>query len=61
MKEKVFIIFLCFVGLVAVSYGMTMDNDAIFIIGIIFVIAGYLMIRTRIKKSIREKERERGG
>jgi arginine exporter protein ArgO len=60
VKEKAFIIILCVVGLVAVSYGMTMDNDVIFIIGIIFVIAGYLMIRTRIKKSIREKEGERG-
>jgi general stress protein CsbA len=59
MKEKVYIIILCVVGLVAVSYGMITDNDVIFIIGIIFVIAGYLIIRIRIKKLIREKEGER--
>lgn len=55
MKEKAFIIILCIVGPVAVSYGMIMDNDVIFIIGIIFVIAGYIMIRRRIKKSVQEK------
>jgi general stress protein CsbA len=59
MKEKAYIIILCVVGLVAVSYGMITDNDVIFIIGIIFVIAGYLIIRIRIKKLIREKEGER--
>ena len=59
MKEKALMIILCVVGPVAVSYGMITDNDVIFIIGIILVIAGYLMIRLRIKKSIREKEAER--
>ncbi len=59
MKEKAYIIILCVVGLVAVSYGMITDNNVIFIIGIIFVIAGYLIIRIRIKKLIREKEGER--
>jgi general stress protein CsbA len=59
MKEKAYIIILCVVGLVAVSYGMITDNDVIFIIGIIFVIAGYLIIRIRIKKLIREKKGER--
>jgi general stress protein CsbA len=59
MKEKAYIIILCIVGLVAVSYGMITDNDVIFIIGIIFVIAGYLIIRISIKKLIREKEGER--
>jgi general stress protein CsbA len=59
MKEKAYIIILCVVGLVAVSYGMITHNNVIFIIGIIFVIAGYLIIRIRIKKLIREKEGER--
>ncbi len=59
MKEKALMIILCVVGPIIVSYGMITDNDVIFIIGIIFVIAGYLMVRIRIKKSIREKERER--
>jgi general stress protein CsbA len=56
MKEKIVIILLCLIGLAAVSYGMITDNDVVFIIGVIFVIAGYVVIRKRIKKSIREKE-----
>jgi general stress protein CsbA len=56
MKEKIVIILLCLIGLAAVSYGMITDNDVVFIIGIIFVIAGYVVIRKRIKKSIQEKE-----
>jgi len=56
MKGKILIIIFCVIGLAAVSYGMIMDNDVAFIMGIIFVIAVYAMIRKRIIKSIREKE-----
>jgi arginine exporter protein ArgO len=59
MKEKILIIILCVIGLAAVFYGMFMDNDVAFIMGIIFVIAGYAMIRKKIKKSILEKQEER--
>jgi arginine exporter protein ArgO len=59
MKEKILIIILCVIGLAAVFYGMFMDNDVVFIMGIIFVIAGYAMIRKKIKKSILEKQEER--
>jgi hypothetical protein len=38
---------------------MIMANDIAFIVGIIFVIAGYAMIRKRLKESIQEKEGER--
>jgi hypothetical protein len=50
---------MCVIGLGAVSYGMITANDTAFIVGIIFVIAGYVMIRKRLKKSIQEKEGER--
>jgi arginine exporter protein ArgO len=59
MKEKILIIILCVIGLAAVFYGMFMDNDVAFIMGIIFVIAGYAMIRKKIKKSTLEKQEER--
>jgi len=52
-KNKAFVIIICIVGIVAVSYGMVKDNDVVFIIGIILVIGGYLLIRRRIKEHIR--------
>jgi len=41
------------IGIVAVAYGMLKDNNPIFIIGLLFVIGGYLLIRRKIKESIR--------
>jgi LPXTG-motif cell wall-anchored protein len=42
------------IGIVAVSYGMLNDNNLIFIIGVVFVIGGYLLIRRRIKEYVRK-------
>ena len=55
MREKTLTVFLCVIGILAVSYGMIKDNNVIFIIGLLFVIGGYLLIRRRLKASIREK------
>ena len=55
MKQKVCIILLCVIGLIGVFYGMVRENNLIFIVGIIFVIVGYLMLRKRLKESIRQK------
>jgi hypothetical protein len=52
MKEKALIVCLCVFGLLAVSYGMFKENDMVFIIGVLFVIGGYLLIRRKLKKSI---------
>jgi LPXTG-motif cell wall-anchored protein len=41
------------IGIVAVAYGMVKDNNLIFIIGLLFVIGGYLLIRRKTKESIR--------
>jgi len=41
------------IGIVGVAYGMLKDNNLIFIIGLLFVIGGYLLIRRKIKESIR--------
>jgi len=53
LTNKTPIIFICMIGVVAVSYGMLKDNALIFIIGLFFVFAGYLLIRRKIKESIR--------
>jgi len=53
LRNKTLIILLCIIGVVAVSYGMLKDNILIFIIGIFLVFGGYLLIRRKIKESIR--------
>ncbi len=55
MKEKTLIVCLCVFGLLAVSYGMFKENDMVFIIGVLFVIGGYLLIRRKLKESIRKR------
>ncbi|GEM_PF-1516038 len=53
LKNKTLIILICIIGISAVSYGMLKDNRIIFIIGLVFVIWGYVLIRKKIKASIR--------
>lgn len=53
LKNKYLIAPICVIGIAGVGYGMTNDNNPIFIIGLVFVIAGYLLIRRRIKGSMR--------
>ena len=55
MKEKTLIVCLCVFGLLAVSYGMFRENDTVFVIGVLFVIGGYLLIRKKLKESIRKR------
>ena len=54
MKEKGLIILVCVIGLTAVCYGMARDNNTVFIIGLGFVVGGYIMIRKKLKASINE-------
>lgn len=53
VNRKYLIAPICMIGIVAVAYGMVNDNSLIFIIGLPFVIGGYLLIRRKIKESIR--------
>lgn len=53
VNRKYLIAPICMIGIVALAYGMMKDNSLIFIIGLLFVIAGYLLIRRRMKESIR--------
>jgi hypothetical protein len=55
MKEKSFIILVCVIGILAASYGMIKDNNIIFVIGLLFVVGGYLLIRRKLKKSTQKK------
>lgn len=55
MREKALVVFLCVFGILAVSYGMIKDNDAVFIIGLLFVMGGYLLIRRKLKESIKRR------
>ncbi|HEX9911365.1 MAG TPA: hypothetical protein VGA86_10800 [Desulfatiglandales bacterium] len=55
MKEKALILVVCLFGILGVGYGMMNKNHTVFIAGLVFVIAGYLMIRKKLKEYIREK------
>ena len=54
-RKRILIIALCLSGIISVGYGMIMDSDGVFVLGIICVIAGYLLIRRKLKESLREK------
>jgi vacuolar-type H+-ATPase subunit I/STV1 len=53
LKQKALILIICTIGIVAVSYGMAKDNNVIFVLGIGFIIGGYLLIRKGIKERIK--------
>jgi hypothetical protein len=55
MKEKAFILLLCLLGILGVCYGMVNKNHPVFIAGLVLVVAGYLMVRRKLKAHIREK------
>lgn len=55
LEQKALIFIICAIGIVAVSYGVAKDDNAVFVIGIVFVIGGYLLIRRRIKEHIRDR------
>ena len=53
--NKILTVALCLIGILSVGYGMIGDSDGVFIFGILCVIGGYLLIRRKLKESIREK------
>jgi amino acid transporter len=55
MREKILTAIICLIGILAIFYGMINKNNVIFIIGVLFVVAGYLLIRRKLKESIRGK------
>lgn len=51
MFEKIIIPILWISGACAIAYGITKDNNPVFIAGIISVIIGYIMIRKHLKRA----------
>jgi hypothetical protein len=54
-RERILTVFLCALGILAVFYGMIKDNNVVFIMGLVFVIAGYLLIRRKLRESIKKR------
>ena len=54
MKEKAFILVVCLFGILGVFYGMMNKNHTVFIAGLVVLLAGYLMIRKKLKERIRD-------
>ena len=53
--EKAGIAFMCTLGVCFVAYGMIKENDSVFIIGLLLVIAGYLFVRKKLKNTAQNK------
>jgi hypothetical protein len=51
LKEKILTSALCIVGISGIAYGMAEKNNPVFLIGIAFAIAGYLLIRKKLRES----------
>ena len=56
LKEKIITASLCIIGVSAVVYGMTRKNNPVFIIGMVFIVAGYIMIRRKLKESLKDND-----
>ena len=58
IKTKLITLTLCVFGIITLAYGMQKGDDAVFILGLLLVIVGYLLVRRRLKESIRQAQRE---
>ena len=47
--EKTIAIIICILGVSSVAYGMSRDNNVVFVVGLLFIVGGYLMIRRKLK------------
>ena len=54
-NEKAVPACVCIAGITAVAYGMSKENDLIFIVGVLLIIAGYLHIRKKLKNHVRNR------
>jgi hypothetical protein len=54
-QQKIITASLFVIGISAVTYGMIKKDNPIFLVGIVFVIAGYLLIRKKLKESIQKR------
>ncbi|MBW1997725.1 MAG: hypothetical protein JRJ29_07150 [Deltaproteobacteria bacterium] len=58
MSKKTFALFATAFGALTVACGMIGDNDLLFVIGTIILIAAYLVIRKEIKACLEKKSTE---
>ncbi len=58
MPVKIIIVILWTAGAVAIAYGMLMDNDPVFVIGMVKTIIGYIIFRRYFLKP-REKQKQK--
>lgn len=50
VKRKNLTIIIFVVGILTTLYGMMKDNHNIFIIGLVFIIVGYALVRTKLRR-----------
>ncbi len=53
-REKIIAIVICLLGVLGVAFGMAGDNNMLFIGGLVLVVAGYLIIRRKLKEYARK-------
>jgi len=56
-REKFIIALLCIIGVFVTAYGMFRDHDGVFLVGLGFVVTGYLLLRRKLKKTPKKKHR----
>jgi hypothetical protein len=55
MLERTVIVLLFIFGILGIAYGMWKERNLSFIVGLVCVIGGYLLVRRKLKQSVREK------
>jgi len=58
LPVKIIIVILWTAGAAAIAYGMLMDNDPVFVIGMVKTIIGYIIFRRYFLKS-KEKRKQK--
>lgn len=57
-RSKRLVAIMCAIGVGLVAYGIGFKNDPIFIIGLIVVVAAYLIIRKHLKDGLKGKQKK---
>jgi LPXTG-motif cell wall-anchored protein len=52
--EKSIIVFLCAIGISCMIYGMGKENNTVFMVGLLLVIAGYILIRRKLRECVQK-------
>ena len=50
MLGKILITIIFVVGTLTTLYGMLKDNNEVFLIGLVFIIVGYAIVRTKLRR-----------